>query len=98
MRPLATPLPLGETGPCSTAPLCGESRYMPRFRFTIRRMMVAVAIAGVIVGLWQRSAEFHQKAVALALLSSPQRAVAGSPTVYRHAGDDPSPGRKTSPT
>jgi hypothetical protein len=35
-------------------------------------MMVALAIMGVILGLWQRSAEFHQKAVALAFLSSPQ--------------------------
>ena len=48
---------------------------MPRFRFTIRRIMVAVAIVGVIVGLWQRSAEFHRKAVALAFSSWPQRLV-----------------------
>jgi hypothetical protein len=48
---------------------------MPRFRFTIRRMMVAVAIVGVIVGLWQRSAEFHRRAVALAFPSWPQRLV-----------------------
>jgi hypothetical protein len=34
---------------------------MPRFRFTIRRMMVAVAIVGAlfgVLGLWQRSAAY----------------------------------------
>jgi hypothetical protein len=36
-------------------------------------MMFAVAIVGVIVGLWQRSAEIHRKAVALAFPSWPQR-------------------------
>ena len=36
-------------------------------------MMIAVAIVGVIVGLWQRSAEFHKTAVTLASLSSPRQ-------------------------
>jgi hypothetical protein len=46
---------------------------MTRFRFTIRRMMVAVAIAAVILGPWQRSAKFREKANEFASLSVPPR-------------------------
>jgi hypothetical protein len=40
---------------------------LPRVRFTVRRLMVAVAVMGVVFGLYiaseQRAAEFRQRAI-----------------------------------
>jgi hypothetical protein len=35
---------------------------LPRVRFTVRRLMVAVAVIGLACGLWRRSAAYAEKA------------------------------------
>jgi hypothetical protein len=45
--------------------MTGEGETMPRFRFTIRRMMIAVAIVGLtlgLAGLWRRSKDLRRLA------------------------------------